>query len=379
MDSVRLRLRLFIAEYGELVTAIFLVFALVGGAGLLWGVLNPPTTEVTETTYQDTVSSEVTTSAVLTNDTGLFQQGTRVRNFPTYPRAWSNRLTIHVLTSLPDNRRAQVTHTITLIYRVTIGERTIKREQRQLTTASAEVTDGESLANATVNITRIDQHRNQLADAVGEFGSVGIFVRVDTAYQTDQYTGGLSATGPLEITDNSYSLGEGFAASRVHEDTRTRRVTQQRPVSAYVPWFGIFLVGLVGAGLTWRTYTHERSRRDVIRQDAIQERIQRSRYDEWIVEGRLSSPPTEETLEITSLEGLFELAIATESRVIHDSTNGLYAVVDASHDLTYHYREWPSEAAGESQDRQIEGMEFETELEERLHDSDSDGEESDAE
>jgi len=97
----------------------------------------------------------------------------------------------------------------------------------------------------------------------------------------------------------------------------------------YVLAGGLGLGLLVVAGIVAVSY-----RRGFDRQ-RLEQRVHELRYSEWISTGSIPDAFTETTISIDSLEGLVDVAIDTDNRVIHDGDHNVYVVVSGS--AVYYY------------------------------------------
>lgn len=92
---------------------------------------------------------------------------------------------------------------------------------------------------------------------------------------------------------------------------------------------GLGAIGLAGAVL----YTGRR----IDDFDAFRQQYERVRYIEWISRGTIPTTGKYARVPVEALADLVDIAIDSEKRVIHDTSKGIYAVVDGN--LMYEYRD----------------------------------------
>jgi len=219
-----------------------------------------------------------------------------------------------------------------------------------------------------------------LAEVNAEAGDVGTIeaqVSAVALYDTGRYSGRTTAETPLSITDRAYEL------ETPQQDQHTNATTIQQvaaggstaggPSGALgrlsLTDLGTALGGLAGIGLAigvWLTKTR------IDDFDAFRRQYERVRYVEWISRGTIPATGKYARVPVEALVDLVDIAIDSEKRVIHDTTKGIYAVVDGN--LMYEYRDGddgntdefgfaafePSSTPSQSFDRDTEPMNYDT-------------------
>lgn len=316
-----LRLKLLLAEHGRtlmwgLLVAGFLAF---GAAG--WVYATPSTERVTDQTHQQTVSTSVNTSATVTGNSTLWPTGTTLTDQSVYPMtAPQLRLTVH--TTVPANERVRVNRVLTLVYRATRDGTTFWQSTRELTATQTTTTDGSVTASATIDVPAIRDRLDTYNSELTGLGRAEAVLVLDLAYETQRYSGGFEKTSVLSIAETGYWLDDHLAASTTHSEQVTRQVEAEPDQTLVGGAIGLGLLLIGGAGGIW--YFREQ---DVDRL-ALQERLDRSRFDEWISEGRLDRPPNARDVPVGSLADLVDIAIDSDKRVIRDPARERYAVLD---------------------------------------------------
>jgi hypothetical protein len=313
------RLKLLVAREGRRMTillAVLGVFAL-GGAGYVSA--NPATTSVVEEAHPQAVSSSVTTSAVVTGNTTLYERGQVLEDQPVYLDRATPTVRLDATASLPAATRT-ASHRLVLVYRARSGESVFWQSSRVLARGS---TDGSQLqSRVTLNVSQVRNRVRSVQDAVAGAGVVDVRVRHVVRYRTDRYEGTLNASAPLSLRGRSYALDtSALSAERRH----TTPVTRAEPVDYHAELLG----GLVGTSIGFfvsaaAIWSIRRSVPDPAR---IRHDIQRRRYDEWISEGDLMLATGTQQIMVDSLADLVNIGIDSNRRVIHDANQNRFAVL----------------------------------------------------
>lgn len=322
------RLKQLVARQGGLMAVVLLLVAAaaIGGAALAY--TSPTTTTVTEQTAQQSVSTDVTTNAVVTGNTTLYPAGSRLEDMPAYLLSASPDVTFTVRTTVPSGQPVDVVHQLAVVSQASRDGEPFYTRRRPLINQSVRTTDGFAAAAATMNVS---EFRNSTRRTQGQIGDVGTFqtrVELVVTYRTDRYQGELAADTPLVISGGAYWLGGALSASQQHSTPQTRQVTQPPDPVSYLSLVGLALVALVGAGAT----LFGRRSFDA---DALEAELVRTQYDEWISTGEFPTGTDKRYTSITTLEGLVDVAIDSNKRVLYDDDLDIYAVVDG--DLVYYY------------------------------------------
>lgn len=327
------RAKLLVARYGRPLVVALSVVAVVSLAGAGWVYAHPPTTEVTERTNQQTFETEMETSAVVTGSSSLYDRGTTLRNQPVYLDAATPNVTLSFRTSVPDRRPVNVTQRVDLVFRATHGGEAFWNRTRPLVEERATVENGRLTTSTNLDVAALGQEVETLESELAGVGTVEVELRVRTDYGTEQYDGTLRGTTGVAFSDRSYSIPP-VSLERTEATRHSREVdVPERDRTTPLALAGLGgLASLAAGGL-----------RVVLRREddweGLEDDVQQARYEEWISEGTVSPDRGGRSVPVASLEGLVDVAIDTDKRVIHDPERGAYVVLDG--EITYVYDSSP--------------------------------------
>lgn len=325
------RLHYLLARNGPTIAAALVVAGLLTLSGVGWAYTHPSTTEVTERTDVRTVGTELHTSAVVTGESALYADGTRLRDEPVYLLPTTPRSRINLTTTTPANASVQVEHHLELVYTVSRGDEAFWRRSRTLlreeTTRAGAVT-----ASERIDAREIRERFERIRDEVGTAGTPRVALRLTVSYEVDGYSDRLALTVPIRFGDGWYEIGTD-SAERTHGTPVTRTVTvppRNRGLSLGAGAAGVLSV-LVGGTVLYRL----RGRRHADEERA--HRVHRARYADWISTGELPAELGDRTVRTATLEDLVDVAIDTGNRVVHDPNKGLYVVFTETATYRYEY------------------------------------------
>lgn len=325
------RAKLIVSEYGPVLAIVLAVVGVIALGGAAWIYTHPPTTTVTDQTNKQTVRSTLQTSAVVTGDSSLYQRGDRLENQPVYFVAATPNPALTVRTTVPDEQAVQVTQQITLVVRATYDGDSFWQETRTLERKDATTSNGTVTTSTELDVPRLKDRITPVQNEIGSAGSLMVFINVTTSYETDQYSGTLSRTTPIELSDRTYAI-EQLSFEETKSTPKTREVVlPTRNASSYVIPAGIGVISLLCAGAVVSLY----SRRE--QWSTIEDQIHQNRYAEWISVGTLSPDIGTQKVPLESLEDLVDVGIDMGKRVIHDRERDVYAVIDGQ--IVYYYGE----------------------------------------
>lgn len=341
--DLSLRFRYVCGRYGRVLIALLVVTSAVAFAGVAAGLTAPP--ETRERTIQEnpqTVTSSLTTRATVTGDTTLYAAGETLTDKPVYLLSATPNLTLVATTDVPAVETA-VTQRIVLDLSATRNGAVFWRNRTTLVAETQQVTDGQARTTATLDVQALARERLAEVDAAaGDVGRIEARVLVDTTYDTGAYSGSLNASTPLTISERAYEL----ETPRTDERDHATPVTETVPVagaavavpgtSTSVPERGVGLaaVGVVTLGAAVGVWLVARRIDDF---EAFRNHYESVRYAEWISRGKIPDTASSARLPVETLLDLVDIAIDSEKRVIHDTSRGVYAVVDD--DIRYEFRE----------------------------------------
>lgn len=333
MTALPERVRYVAARYGKVVALglILVGVVAVGTAAYDYHQAAQPT-RVTEEIDRETVSLELTDSAVVTGDTELWPRGTRLVDHPVYLTGATPNLTLTARTRVPGQETVNVSHEVVLRVRAERDGNRFWQERTVLSRGPGTFEDGAFVTRTTIDVPRLQRERlATVRDAIGGTGTVVVTVEARSRYVVDGSTHELVVRAPLRIGDSSYEVGGDPTASRTHSTEVTRtRVPSPTPTTGTLMRAGLGLVALL-AGLAVGGY-HVRT--DL---DSAKRRLERARYAEWLSAGRVPVDAGEVTVPTDSLTDLVDVAVDCDARVIHDETRDLYAAFDDR--VVYVYRD----------------------------------------
>jgi hypothetical protein len=359
-SSKPLRLKYLLSRYGKLVVIALVLSSTVAFASAALAYSAPPETrQVTEQTDVQSFETTVNTSAPVTGNTTLYESNRKLSNMPVYLLGASPNVTVIARTDVPDDRAVEITQQITIELYATRNSETFWSETRTLASDSERVTDGTLVSETTIDVREI--RRGRLSEVQSEVESVGTLhakIHVDTVYEADTYQGRLTVTAPMEITDRSYAIDAPRSDERSHATPVTRTITgAEETVTIGTPATpnataqagilppvgplalstgsgirgGLGMLALIAALLLWRLYSR------LPDQEEMKRAYDKIRYADWISRGQLPESDTYERIAIEKFVDLLDLAIDSDNRVIHDSDQDLYAVIDGT--CIYQYTE----------------------------------------
>jgi hypothetical protein len=318
-----LRLKYLLARHGPtLALALVLGGALlVGAAG--WASATPETTQVTDRTDVETVRSELHSSARVTGNSTLYENGTRLHDPPVYLLAATPAATLNLTTTVPSDGSVRIAQELTVVYTATRDGETFWQRSQELARTETTTQSGNVTIRARLDPQAIQQRASQFRNEIGTAGSIAVELRFTVVYETNRYEGRFATTVPLTLTDDWYAI-DAKSVDRTHGTPVTRTVTVPNQNDAL--HLGAGLLGgisiLLGAGIGGVYYT----RLQAIDEASLAHRVHRERYDGWISRGTVPETLDTPTIQTESLEELVDVAIDTRSRVIYDPDRELYVV-----------------------------------------------------
>jgi hypothetical protein len=326
--STSSQIDLVIGQYGSTLAIGLVILGLVAFGGAAETYANPPVEEVTRNTNTQSVQTQVEETAVVINDTELYEEGQVLRDMPVYFYEASPDLTLRVRTDVPSDQTVTVSQRHVIRVRGIRNGETFYEDERLVAAGKTQVSDGTAWSNTTLNMTEIRSYVSRKQSAVSGVGEFRATLDVNVAYETDRYSGTFNTSAPLVFTGGAYWIDGDLSASRTHSTPETQR-TVESPDMTTVGGLSALGVGLIaGAAVVFR-----RSRR--LDPRAIETDLARSRYNEWISNGEIPTKSEKEYIRTDSLEDLVDVAIDSNRRVIYDRSLDAYAVVEG--DLVYYF------------------------------------------
>ena len=321
-----------------LVVALAVLGVVALGASA-WAVATPQTDTVEQHVDDETIDTELTTSAVVVDD-GLWEQGTVLEDNPVYLQNATPTLQLHTQTSVP-NADTEVIHDVELVYEAVREEKRFWDRPDPVSREAPSVDGAIAESDAEIEIDEIRDQRRSLEDELAGVGSIDVTLRVTTSYDTGANEGNLTMETPLRTVDGAYWLDDPTpSASESHSETQQMEVTESRsPVLVGL----LALLGVLSLSTAWLF-----SRWSAVDEVAARRAVHERRYAEWISRGSIPMWIGDHHISLDTLEDVVDVAIDTNERVVHDRQRGLFAVVND--DVVYYYTDrglweetaWPS-------------------------------------
>lgn len=334
--STSVRIRHQVGVYGTAIGAVLVVLGVVAILAGGYVYMTPPTEEIPpQETDSQTFETTVEHSADVVNPTPLYDPPGTVRNQPVYFLNGTPQLRIEVVADVPEGREVTTTHNVTVYREATFRETAFFAETETLIEETATTEDGETRAEAILDVPATAGRTAEVRNTIGGTGTVETGVRVRTTYETTpddgpEYEGVLRTDSELELTERAYWLvEEEIAASETETRTTEPVVRQQSPNVPVV--LGLLLLGLASIAGGVRLASWSRT----VDIESLETQVHRSRYDEWISEGDFPTDAGKQYVYINSLEDLVDIAIDTGKRVIYDPELDTYGVLDG--DMVYYH------------------------------------------
>ena len=333
------RLDLLVARYGMGLVVALAVLGVVALGASAWAVATPQTDTVEQQVDDETIETELTTSAVVVDD-GLWEQGTVLEDNPVYLQNATPTLQLHTRTSVP-SADTEVIHDVELVYEAVRDEKRFWEQPDPVSRDAPSAEGAIAESDAEIRIDEIRDQRRSLEDELAGVGSVDVTLRVTTSYDTGTNDGELTMETPLRTVDGAYWLDEPTpTATESYTETQEIEVSESRsPVLVGL----LALLGVLSLSTAWLF-----SRWSAVDEVAARQAVHERRYAEWISRGSIPMWIGEHHISLDTLEDVVDVAIDTNERVVHDRQRGLFAVVND--DVVYYYTDrglweetaWPS-------------------------------------
>jgi hypothetical protein len=342
-----IRYRALLDDYFFLVVVAAVVLVAIGGFLTFGAYAQQDTRTETVQTASWESTADFDHSATVVNGTAVYARGETLANRTTYFRKITPRLDgsflyryvasdsadlsadaslVLVLRSAEEGEEGNVTEYWRL--ESTLGEREIES-----------LSPGETVrVPFSMNVTAAEQ---RLAEVDEQFGGTPgqKELLVETRLQLSGTRNGQPVDRtqtyqlPVELSGNVYRVADSGPVTDGGEQTTTRSiVVDPDPLSAYGgPLLLLVGLGVIG-GLGAARYTGRLAVSDQER-DWLAYRNAREEFDDWITVARIPEyDDSARRIEVDSLEGLVDVAIDTDQRVLEDRGRDRYFVLD---DWTY--------------------------------------------
>ncbi|QSG03878.1 DUF5305 domain-containing protein [Natranaeroarchaeum sulfidigenes] len=340
-----------LADRYTIVVVTLVVLALVGGAFTATTIAGSGDAEQEEgTTWSD--SGEFTHSAIVQNDTGVFEQGDELRDRGTYFTRATPELDVAYEYRLDTENASADVETELLLILQSVGDDEVYWELTEPLDSqqSDSLATGESHAvGATVDVVEIEERFAAIEDDLG--ASPGdTEARIVARSEIDGTVGTESVTHHREDVLVISPDGDTYGVDAQLEQRPSGQQVEGVAQTGDDGWFQavgaplvatVSLLGLVGVVLA-----RKRGYLDVSAD--TRHRADRERFDDWITVGALPAALTDQPrIDVDSLEGLVDVAIDSGRRVIEDTNDNCYYVTDGP--LLYRYEPPVGTVVGEDE------------------------------
>ena len=335
------RLQYYGAQYGQIISVLLVVSAIAAFAAAGFVYTNPPIEQTSpEETNVQSFSFDTDHRATITGQSQLFDRGRTLQNYPVYFRNSSPDVTFATTISVPQDRSVDVSYRVIANYEATFRGEVFWDQQEVVATNKWTVQDGQVQHNTTLTISEYLSRIDPFESAVGSTGTLSRDLQFVVTYSSpvdggNRYDGQLRSTTTIQSSSDAYWVSSEIGDSTTKSQTQSSEQYVGQPNMQQVRLLagsgGILLI----AGASVFVWTR--------RQDdpaELELAVVRDRYDEWISEGELATGAASEYVYINSLEGIVDIAIDTNKRVIYDADLETYSVVDEN--IIYYYARDPT-------------------------------------
>ncbi|MDB9233664.1 DUF5305 domain-containing protein [Halorubrum ezzemoulense] len=338
-----LQVRAFLESWSGVFLAVLLVLAAVGG---WWSYQVHATQDIEREEVVVEQWSESTTyehSAVITNDSLVFEEGERVRNRPVYYVNLTRELEVtYAYEHTAETGSVNVTTDVRLQYRGVEGDTVLWQYAEPLASGRDEGVTNED--NHTVSTAiEIDAVFETIRTIERQLGAAGtIEIRIVAASSVEGTLAGQSVSETYESTMPMTVNPQTFRVLEMNtvDESGQRTETVEQPVDpGTTEAVGSILLVLLGVGGAAGLLLAQRSGYATVspeEREILEIRQQEQEFSEWITRGTFPSERDyEATILVDDLEGLVDVAIDTNKRVIKDEQLGVSSVLDG--DFAYLY------------------------------------------
>ncbi len=339
----RIRWRALVEDRFGVLVGVCLVLAAVGGAVAYSAHLTENTTTRTEPVATWESSGEFTHRATVIEDTEVYSAGQVLRERTTYFRALTPTLngTFAYRYEASDGGDLTATATVVLVLQSTEqreGETVrywrVESELGEPRTRSArpgEVVRVPFSLNTTAVRSRLDRIDRQIGGTPGETESI-LEVRLDlegtrNGRSVDERR---SYRLPVAVGGSVYRVEDPGPITDSGEQERTVTVPDPPgPVRAVGGPVAAGL-GLLGAGALFVGRSRGVFRTTERERDLLAFRGARQEFDDWVTVANLREIDPDSVVKVESLEGLVDVAVDTDGRVLQDRSSDVFVVFDGA-------------------------------------------------
>ncbi|WP_049984254.1 DUF5305 domain-containing protein [Halorubrum sp. BV1] len=346
-----IRVRAFLEQWLSVLLIAAVLLAAVGGWWSYQVHANPDIERESVTVGQWTESTAFDHSSVVVNDSLVFEEGERVRNRPVYYVNLAEELDVtYRYAHTASEGAVDVTTDVRLVYRGVEGEDVLWQYAEPLASGSDEgvTADENHTVDATVDIDEVFANIDTIERQLGAAGTIEIRVVAASSVEGTLSGRDVSATYesamPITVTQQTLRVLETETIDESGQRTDTvERVVEPSGLEAAGSVL-VFVVGLAGAG--GLLVARRRGLVDLSpdEREILHVHQQEQEFSEWITRGTFPSEREyEATVLVDDLEGLVDVAIDTNKRVIKDEQLGVSTVLDGDYVYVYVRPDSPAE------------------------------------
>ena len=338
----RLRVRALLDSYFPILVVVALLLAV--GLGFwtyqVYAVEEVDTEERIVTQWSE--STEYEHSSIVVNESVPFPAGERIENRPIYYTTISDDLDVTYRYEHTAESELEVSTDVRLRFRSTDGEEIFWEVTEPLASGGPQSVSeaGNHTVDATVNIRSVLGTIEDVEEQLGTEGSVEITViavsNVEGTVDGDSVQQVHESTMTLAVSESSFRVLETETIEENHQRSETVEIPQQ---PSTFELFGSLLafsgsLTLLGA----LAFVRQRGYISLSEEEAelLTLHQQEQEFSDWITTGTFPSERDyEATILVDDLEGLVDVAIDTNKRVIKDEQLGVSTVLDSDYAYIY--------------------------------------------
>ena len=320
------RLDLVVARHGLTLVVVLVLVGILAFAATGWVVANPSTEETTRAVGEESIETNVHTSAVV-EESGLWEPGTTLEDNPVYVLSATPTLDLEVRTTTP-NDATEVRHDVSIRYEAVRDGEAFWDRTDPLTRDEPAVLGGTAVSEASLDVESVLAERESLESEVAGIAAIEVVLVVETSYDTGANDGELIVESPLTIAEGAYWFDDPVPSGEDRHTLWGEATVSDSPNAALVGL--LVLLGTGSLAAAWAV-----SRWSDIDEEAARRAVHERRYAEWISEGSIPMWLGDHHVALDTLEDVVDVAIDTNERVVHDRQRCLFAVV--SGDVVYYY------------------------------------------
>jgi hypothetical protein len=338
----KLRLRALLDAYFPILIGVAILLALLFGFWTyqVYAVEEVQTEDRVVTQWSE--STEFDHSSLIVNESVPFEKGEVVENRPIYYTRISDDLNVTYRYEHTADAALEVSTDVRLRYRATDGEEIFWEVTEPRASAPPETVsaDGNHTVEATINIDSVRATIGDIEEQLGTEGSVEIAViaasNVEGSVAGESVEQTHESQMTLGISETSFRVIETQTVQQDHQRSETVEVPQEPSLLQMIGSLLAFSGSLTLVGAL--AFVRQRGYIELSEDEAelLEISQQEKEFSEWITTGTFPSERDyEATILVDDLEGLVDVAIDTNKRVIKDEQLGVSTVLDNDYAYVY--------------------------------------------